>query len=69
MGMIQAAGVSLQDIRRVLERLAKLKDRRDQGGHASRQISTEQLHRQRVAIFDEHLLKDFLSALSPRTTI
>jgi len=66
---IEAAGVMLRGKPDLLSRLAALKDRRDQGGHASKEVKSEHLFHQHVAVFEEQLLKDFLSALSPRATV
>ncbi len=63
---IENAGVFLHRCPELLRRLGQLKDKRNQGGHASHDVTGDQLFRQRVAIFDEHLLRDFLGALSPR---
>ncbi len=66
---VEAAGVMLRGKPEILRRLGALKNRRDQGAHTSREVTAEHLHRQRNAIFDEQLLKDFLSGLSPRGTV
>lgn len=67
--LIEATGVALHGRRDLLKRLGKLKDRRDQGGHTSREVTPEHLFSQHFAVFEEHLLKDFLSALSSRAIV
>lgn len=67
--LIEAAGVTLHRKPDLLNRLSALKDRRDQGGHTSKKVTSEHLFGQRVAVFEEQLLRDFLSALSSRATV
>lgn len=65
---IEVAGVMLRGKRDILKRLAVLKNRRNDGAHTSKNVTADILFLQRTAVFEEHLLKDFLSALSSRAT-